>query len=100
MARLSVAWTETAIQQRNLIFKYWNTQNGNNIFSKTLRNKINSRINQLKEFPFLGKEVDFQNTRTISLGHYSLFYQIIDQKIIITAFWDTRQNPKELLRSL
>lgn len=34
------------------------------------------------------------------LGNYSIFYKIFDEKIIITAFWDNRQDPKKLLKIL
>jgi hypothetical protein len=35
-----------------------------------------------------------------AMGHFSLFYKIKADTIIITAFWDNRQDPKELLKLL
>jgi len=34
------------------------------------------------------------------MGHFSLFYKITDTEIIITAFWDNRQDPAKLLQLL
>ncbi len=100
MGKLTIAWTNTALKQRNLTFDYWNEFNGNSDFSSKLLEHINFRTSQLIDFPLLGKKADFNNTRTISLGHYSIFYQQINNQIIITAFWDNRQNPEDLLSQL
>ena len=31
------------------------------------------------------------------MGHFSIYYKLLDEKLIITAFWDNRQDPKKLL---
>ncbi len=43
------------------------------------------------------READFPNTRVASMGHYSIFYKFNEKEIIITAFWDNRQDPNSLL---
>lgn len=35
-----------------------------------------------------------------AMGHFSLIYQVFESKIIITAFWDNRQDPKKLYEML
>lgn len=100
MASLKVVWTKTAYRQRDIIFKYWNKRNKNNNYSKKLLKEINSRTYQISNFPEIGKKVDFKNTRAVSLGHFSIFYQHIKNTIIITAFWDNRDDPSKLLSIL
>ena len=97
MALLKVVWTETALKQRNFIFKYWNERNRSNSYSQKLNQKIKERLNLLKSSPDLGKRVDFKNTRVLSLGHFSIFYKKMKSVIYISAFWDNRQNPEKLL---
>ncbi|MDV6167682.1 type II toxin-antitoxin system RelE/ParE family toxin [Flavobacterium sp. DG1-102-2] len=97
---LKVFWTETAIRQRNLIFEYWNERNGSVSYSLKLFAKIKERTDILKESPEIGKKADNKNMRAISLGHYSIFYQHDTSRIIITAFWDNRQEPGKLLKFL
>ena len=46
------------------------------------------------------KATDFKNVRVASLGNFSIYYKVLDKEIIITAFWDNRQDPKELLKIL
>ncbi len=100
MAILELKWTSTAVKQRNHIFDYWNEQNKSTAYSKKLNIKIKKRISLLKQFPNLGKTIEFKNTRTISLGQYSIFYQLIENSIVITGLWDNRQDPKKLLKIL
>ena len=100
MACLEILWTSTALKQRNHIFEYWNERNKSNSYSKKLNTKISHRINNLKANPRIGKKTKFKNTRTISLGHYSILYKNTEVNIIITGFWDNRQNPETLLKFL
>ena len=100
MAWLKIFWTSTAIKQRNHIFEYWNERNKSTTFSKKLNLKIKERVKLLKANPELGKNTKFNNTRTISLGHYSILYKKIDLKIVITGFWDNRQDSKKLIEFL
>jgi plasmid stabilization system protein ParE len=100
MAQLNIFWTETAIRQRNFIFEYWIERNQSNTYAKKLNKKIHERTSLLKKNPELGKKTDFKNTRVVSLGHYSILYQKVDLIIIITGFWDNRQEPEKLLKYL
>lgn len=100
MAQLTIHWTETAIRQRNYIFEYWIERNESTTYAKKLSEKIKERTNLLKQNSNLGKKIDFKNTRVVSLGHYSILYQKTDLKIIITGFWDNRQEPEKLLKFL
>jgi len=45
----------------------------------------------------LGKKTDFDEHRVLTLDDFSLFYKFDSERIIITAFWDNRQDPEKLL---
>lgn len=100
MDELKIFWTNTAIEQRNYIFEYWNKRNGNKIYSRKLNISIKERTTILKTNPGIGKPTNFKNIRTISLGHYSIFYQKQKNRVYITSFWDNRQDQKKLLNIL
>ena len=51
MAKLTICWTQTAVKQRNHIFKYWNNRNKSASYSKKLNNSIKERIQLLKTNP-------------------------------------------------
>jgi len=100
MARLKIVWTITAINQRNTVFDYWNHRNKSKSFSKKLNSKIKERLVLLLTNPHLGKATSFKTSRVVSMGNYSIIYQANESQIIVTAFWDNRQDPKKLVEIL
>jgi len=71
-------------------------RNQSNAYSLKLLQLSNEKANQISANPMLYKAVDFPDTRVAAMGHFSLFYKIIEESIIITAFWDNRQDLKKL----
>lgn len=61
---------------------------------------VSERTNQIAENPLIYKATDFKNVRVTSLGNFCIYYKVFDEEIIITAFWDNRQDPKNLLKIL
>jgi len=100
MANKEIIWTETAARQRRLILEYWNENNASTAYSIKLIIEIKKRLDTLREYPKSGRKTDFPNTYATSLGHYSIFYQILKTQIVITGFWDNRHDPKKLLALL
>jgi plasmid stabilization system protein ParE len=100
MAERKIIWTETAARQRRSILEYWLQRNQSPTYSLKLLRLSNEKANLIAENPLIYKAAEFQDTHVAALGHFSLFYKITDNAIIITAFWDNRQDPKELLKHL
>lgn len=100
MDELKVFWTQTAKRQRDYIFDYWNTRNKSKSYSKKLNLAIIKKIQLLKFHPEMGKTTNFGSTRAISMRHYSILYKTDNSRLIITGFWDNRQNPAKLLKFL
>jgi toxin YoeB len=100
MAQLKIVWTITAINQRNAVFEYWNSRNKSTVFSRNLNSKIKERLMLLLTNPYLGKATSLKDSRAISMGNYSIIYQADESHIIVTAFWDNRQDPKKLIEIL
>ncbi|MEO9884071.1 MAG: type II toxin-antitoxin system RelE/ParE family toxin [Balneola sp.] len=100
MARRDVVWTRTADLQFIGILEYWVKRNKSNSYSKKLVNLVKYRTNQIAKTPFIYKSTDFKDIRVASLGNFSIFYKVTDTQIIISAFWDNRQDPKKLLEIL
>ena len=100
MAKRTVKWTKTANIQYVGILEYWLKRNQSNIYSKKLIKIVSERTKQIAEKPFLYKSADFKDTRIASLGNFSILYKVTDKEVIITAFWDNRQDPNKLLRIL
>ena len=97
MAKRTVVWTETAARQRREILKYWVKRNGSTTYAEKLIKLIAEQIKVIQSNPKLFKKAEFPNTHVSALGHFSIFYKYTKTMLIITAFWDNRQDPKKLL---
>ncbi|WP_158841851.1 type II toxin-antitoxin system RelE/ParE family toxin [Polaribacter sp. L3A8] len=100
MAKRNIVWTRTADIQFVGILEYWVKKNKSNRFSKKLLKLVTDRTLQISENPFIYKLTDFNGVRIASLRNFSIYYKVTDEKILVTAFWDNRQNPKKLLKIL
>ncbi len=97
MVKRNVVWTRTADIQFSGILAYWVMRNKSNAYSKKLVELVREKTNQIAKTPFTYKLTDFENVRVASLGNFGIYYKIKDEQIIISAFWDNRQDPKELM---
>jgi plasmid stabilization system protein ParE len=97
VAARKVVWTETASKQRREILSYWTARNGTNTYAKKLIRLTAARIKVILKYPESYKITVFPETRISAMGHFSILYKLTDDKLIITAFWDNRQDPKKLL---
>ncbi len=100
MAQKKIIWTETAARQRRSILEYWLQRNQSPTYSLKLLGLSNEKANLIAENPLIYKTAEFPDTHVAAMGHFSLFYKITDSAIVITSFWDNRQDPKELLKLL
>ncbi len=97
MAEKSVKWTALALKQRREIFKYWTARNNSTIYAEKLIKLIAARTKVISEHPESYKLTIYPETRISAMGHFSILYKISGDTIIITSFWDNRQDPKKML---
>ncbi len=100
MAERNVIWTRTADLQFVGVLEFWVKRNKSNTYSKKLVKLVSERTKQIADNPLIYKATDFKDVRVASLGNFSIYYKVSEENIIITAFWDNRQDPKELLKIL
>ena len=97
MVKRTVVWTETAARQRREILKYWTKHNGSTSFAEKLIRLIAKRMQVILKHPESFKSTTYPGTRESAMGHFSVFYKLTKDKLIVTAFWDNRQDPKKFL---
>ncbi len=100
MAKRNVIWTRTADLQFVGILEYWVKRNKSAAYSKKLVKLVSDRTKQIADEPLMHKATDFKDVRVASLGNFSIYYKVREKEIIITAFWDNRQDPEKLLKLL
>lgn len=97
MVKRTVVWTETAARQRREVLKYWIKRNGSTLYAEKLIRLTTNQIQIILNHPESFKSTTYAGTRESALGHFSIYYKSTKDKLIITAFWDNRQDPKKLL---
>lgn len=100
MAERIIVWTQTARNQRRNILRYWVNRNRSKSYSQKLIRQIAEKVSNISTNPTAYKRCDFPKTRVAAMGHFSIFYQYDDNRILITAFWDNRQDPLKLEKLL
>ena len=100
MAERNVVWTKTADIQFVGILEYWVKRNKSSRYSQKLVRLVGQRTKQIAKSPFIYKSTDFNDVRVASLGNFSVYYKVTDKSIIVSAFWDNRQDSKKLLEIL
>lgn len=91
-----IIWTSKAEKIFLEILEFYNKRNGTKTYSRKLNSEIQTIINLLKKFPYLGFLTDKEDIRIIIKGDYKIFYKIDPSKIVILFVWDCRQNPEDL----
>ena len=88
-----IIWTERALRDRFEIFRFWVENNKSNTYSIKLDSQFENSAVTLSKFPMAGKKTNRGNVRLFIIKHYSVFYKINGEDLIIQSVWDNRQNP-------
>jgi plasmid stabilization system protein ParE len=97
MAKRTVVWTATAVRQRREVLKYWIRHNGSTRYAEKLISITASQIQIILNHPESFKSTTYEGTRESAMGHFSIYFKLTKDKLIVTAFWDNRQDPQKLL---
>ena len=95
-----IVWTNTARKARREILEYWTKHNGSNTYSKKLSKLFRIKVALLESGHYLGKPTDFENVRASLVSHFSIFYKVSEEEIIIVGIWDNRRNPDDLHKNI
>ena len=61
---------------------------------------INERTKLVSQNSEAGKPTNHLDTREAAMGNFSNYYKNEIDRLVITAFWDNRQDPKKLVKLL
>lgn len=98
MVERTIVWTETAAKQRREILRYWTERNKSTAYAEKLIKLIGIRIKIILKQPESFPQTIYPETRVSAMGHFSILYKQTDNQLIVTAFWDNRQDPKKLIK--
>ena len=95
-----ITWTNTAKQSRCDILQFWITHNKSKTYSKKLSALLREKISLIQAQNYIGKPTDFRDVRATLISHFTIFYKINPEELIIVGIWDNRRNPEDLLKNL
>lgn len=96
MAKRTVIWTNVAQIQLQNILEFFAQRNRNVQYSRNLYKKFKTKLNAAAKNPELGVKTKLYQIRGLIVEEYILFYEILEDKILILKVWDCRQNPDDL----
>jgi toxin YoeB len=97
---MRIVWTLKAQSDRRKILAYWKARNKSVVNSKKLDQLIRESLNLIQKYPCIGKPTNRKNIRIKVVRDYFLIYEITNNEIVILRIRDSRQNPKELERTI
>lgn len=100
MAKPKIVWTETAAKQRREILSYWTERNQSTLYAEKLIDITARHLKVILKNPQAFKETEINTIRESAMGHFSIYYKITADQLIVMAFWDNRQDPKKLLKTI
>ena len=94
---MKLLWSNLAENSLISIYKYYGEVAGISVARK-IRSEILIATKQLIKFPESGQEEELlkqleEGHRYLVKGHHKVIYKLVDEGILITDVFDTRQNP-------
>ncbi len=96
MAKREVVWTRNSEIQLQEILEFFTKRNKNGQYSQRLYNKFKAKLKTAARRPDFGIKTKLEQIRGLIVGDYILFYEILNDKILVLKVWDCRQNPDKL----
>ena len=100
MAKRKIIWTETAARQRRHILEYWTNRNGSTTYAFKLIALTAHHLKIIAANPEAFRQTEIDGVRESAMGHFSIYYKILANQIVVMAFWDNRQDSKSLLKAI
>lgn len=97
MAKRTVIWTKVSEIQLKEILQYFVQRNKSAQYSRKLYRKFKAELRTAAKNPHLGLQTKLEGIRGLIIEDYILFYEILEDKIVVLKVWDCRQNPDNLI---
>ncbi|MBW1298515.1 type II toxin-antitoxin system RelE/ParE family toxin [Aquimarina litoralis] len=95
MAR-RIVWTSKADIIFTEILEFYCNRNKSKTYSRKLNREVNTIVQLLPKYPFIGIKTEIDSIRVLIKGNYKVFYENKPSEIIILLVWDTRQDPTKI----
>ena len=91
-----IIWTQKAQAERKEILEYWKNRNKSTVFSIKLNKLFIENLRKIALRPNTGRNTDIKNVKVKIIRDYLLFYEVIEDEIIVLCIWYGRRDPDKL----
>lgn len=96
MANREIIWTKVSEIQLKEILDFFTKRNKSGQYSRKLYKKFKTDLKTVAKTPEIGIKTKLDMIRGLIIDDYILFYEILEDKILILKVWDCRQNLDKL----
>jgi plasmid stabilization system protein ParE len=96
MAKIKVIWSNKAQIKLFNILDFFAERNKSKSYSIKLYQRFRKELNLLQKQPDLGIKTEIESVRGLIVDDYILFYECMQDQIVVHTIWDCRQNPVDL----
>jgi len=75
--------------------EFYAERNGNSFYSAKLYKLFTKNVRLLLKHPELGIRTSVEGVRGIIVKDYILFYEFINEALVIHTLWPCKQNPED-----
>ncbi len=99
---MKVIWSDFAKKMLKEIYTYYQEKATTSVARK-IKSAIFKATKQLHKYPHSGSEEEIlkdlkQHHRYLVKGNYKIIYKPVEEGILITDVFDTRQNPNKIIK--
>jgi len=77
--------------------EFYVQRNGNAVYATKLYRLFTKNTKLLLKHPKLGANTTLEGVRGLIVDDYILFYEFIDESLVIHTLWPCKQNPDDLV---
>ncbi len=95
-----IVWSESLKNDLKSIKKFFDTRNQSSAYSKKLLRTFRDSSKLIEKFPSLSIPTEYETVRGFVILKYIIFYEIMENHLLILAIWDCRRDPEQLQKIL
>ncbi len=97
MVKGKIIWSHKARTKLYEIMEFYAERNGNAVYSTKLYRLFTKNTKLLLKHPELGVKTTVEGVRGLIVKDYIVFYEFINEDLVIHTLWPCKQNPDELV---
>jgi plasmid stabilization system protein ParE len=96
MVKRRVVWSRNSEIQLQQILTFFNERNKSDKYSQKLYKKFKKSLQIASKKPEIGVKTKIDAVKGLIVSDYILYYEILEDKIMVLKVWDCRQDPNKL----